>query len=155
MTRLATDAIAMRRADRGDDAVLAAAHRTCFAPPWDAEAIRTLLSTPGTAAWLAEAPGRPALGLAMARIAGDDAEILTIGVAAAQRRRGVGRSLLDAMIVWALAADAERLLLEVAADNEAACALYESAGFRRCGQRPGYYSGMPRRDALVLELPLA
>jgi ribosomal-protein-alanine N-acetyltransferase len=42
------------------------------------------------------------------------------------------------------------LLLEVAADNDAAITLYKSSGFILLGERPGYYR-LPtgRADALI------
>ena len=40
------------------------------------------------------------------------------------------------------------MLLEVAADNDAAQALYASAGFVEIARRPGYYPG--GRDAVVM-----
>ena len=80
---------------------------------------------------------------------------LTIAVPPGQRRHGIGRALLDATTAWAIAAGARRLVLEVAAENDVALELYERAGFRRCGRRPGYYSGQPRRDAWLLERALA
>ena len=50
-------------------------------------------------------------------------------------------------------AGAERLLLEVRADNTAARGLYDSAGFRLLQTRRGYYPGGV--DALVLVLDLS
>jgi ribosomal protein S18 acetylase RimI-like enzyme len=52
-----------------------------------------------------------------------------IAVAAAFRRRGVGRALVDAAVSEARGRGARRLTLRVLSHNEAALALYESAGF--------------------------
>ena len=47
----------------------------------------------------------------------------------------------------------DRILLEVAASNDCALALYESLGFKQLGLRPAYYKkGNSRIDALILEL---
>ncbi|HZC15639.1 MAG TPA: GNAT family N-acetyltransferase, partial [Caulobacteraceae bacterium] len=71
------------------------------------------------------------------------------------RRAGVGRTLVEAAAVIAAAAGARALFLEVASDNDAALALYRSAGFARAGQRPGYYRrGAGAVDALVLRRDL-
>lgn len=116
--------------------------------------MRTLLATPGTAAWLAGEQDDPEIGLIVARAVGEEVEVLTAGTGVGFRRRGIGRALLEAATVWALSAGARRIVLEVAVDNTAARALYDRAGFRPCGRRPDYYSGEPRRDALLLELTL-
>src|SRR5262249_13192140 len=80
------------------------------------------------------------------------AEILTLGVLPRFRRRGVGRSLLAAVTDRLARAGGARLLLEVAADNVAAQALYRDAGFLEVGRRPGYYQRASGQavDALLL-----
>jgi len=125
--------------------LLAEIHAAAFPPAeaWDAAAIATLLATPGTGALLL---GRE--GMALLRVAADEAEILTLAVRPESRRRGAGRALLDAAMEAAAAAGAARMLLEVAEDNAAARALYAAAGFAPAGRRPRYYPD--GRDALVL-----
>ncbi|MEJ3653971.1 ribosomal protein S18-alanine N-acetyltransferase [Actinomycetes bacterium KLBMP 9759] len=67
-----------------------------------------------------------------------EAEIHTIGVDPAYRRRGIGRDLLRGLLAHADAA-AARVFLEVRTDNEAARTLYESEGFTVVGLRRRYY----------------
>lgn len=95
-------------------------------------------------------------GFALIRTIAGEAELLTIAVDPTLRRRGLGRTLLDAALVRAKARGAEAIFLEVAADNVAAIALYEAAGFQRSGTRPGYYRQADgfRTDALTMVLPL-
>jgi ribosomal protein S18 acetylase RimI-like enzyme len=50
-------------------------------------------------------------------------------VSAAYRRRGAGRALLEAAAVWGQKVGAPALTLSVFSHNEAAIALYQSAGF--------------------------
>ena len=50
-------------------------------------------------------------------------------VAARERGRGVGRSLLDAGVAWAESIDAHKLALEVWPHNRAAMGLYLASGF--------------------------
>ena len=58
-------------------------------------------------------------------------------VEASQRRRGVGRALLAAVLVWARARGLRRVGLWAPASEPAAVALYYRAGFRGTGrQRP-------------------
>jgi [ribosomal protein S18]-alanine N-acetyltransferase len=96
-------------------------------------------------------------GLLLGRAVAGEAELLTIAVAPEARRRGLGRKLVSRFVYQAQLRGAERAFLEVAADNPAAIALYESAGFAAAGRRKGYYltpDGL-RVDALVLARELA
>jgi [ribosomal protein S18]-alanine N-acetyltransferase len=109
-----------------------------------------LLATPGAFALLS------ADGFILARVAGDEAEILSLGVRPNARREGQARALVvDAA---ARADGAAAMFLEVGAGNEAARRLYAGLGFREAGVRKGYYRepGKPPQDALTLkaELPL-
>ena len=84
-------------------------------------------------------------GLALARVAADEGEVLALGVLAERRQRGIGRALLSAQL-------AARLFLEVAADNSAAQALYVAEGFTIVGRRAGYYATLDGSalDGLIL-----
>ena len=88
----------------------------------------------------------------LARVAADEAEILTLAVAPEVRRSGIGRTMLAAATEAAAAAGARIVLLEVSVTNIAAKALYTSFGFTEAGRRPQYYSD--HSDALVLRLDL-
>ena len=83
-------------------------------------------------------------------------ELLTIAVRPTERRRGLGRRLLTAVIEGAREAGARTLFLEVGADNPPARALYEAMGFRVVGRRAAYYrrGEGPAADALVMRLSL-
>lgn len=69
---------------------------------------------------------------------GAEAEVHTIGVDPAHQGRGIGRTLLRALLATADAADAT-VYLEVRTDNAAAKALYASEGFAVVGLRRRYY----------------
>lgn len=69
----------------------------------------------------------------------DEAELLTIGVAAAHQRKGLGREMLTGMLNAAQEKYIRRVFLEVRSSNAAAMALYRSAGFIEIGVRRGYY----------------
>jgi [ribosomal protein S18]-alanine N-acetyltransferase len=92
----------------------------------------------------------------MAQLAGDEAEILSIGVAPDWQQKGLGRRLLDGLGRALQKAEAKKLFLEVAADNDAALKLYSRAGFLGTGLRRGYYerTGAPPVDAVTLALRL-
>lgn len=80
----------------------------------------------------------------------EDIELLTVAVAKAARRNGVGRQMMAYLLDYAKRHHAERILLEVRASNGAAMGLYESFGFEKIGIRRGYYQ-KPKEDALLYE----
>ncbi len=141
--------MSLRLFDPGTDdiAPLAALHASAFAEAWSAEAICELLSTPGAFAFFQ--PG----GFILARAAGGEAEILTLAVAPAMRRHGLGRALVRAAASHAQSMGAFVLFLEVAAANDAAYGLYQGLGFAKVGMRKAYYGGQDA-DILKAALPL-
>ena len=115
---------------------LASLHKRCFVTPapWDAASFAGFLADQ-LAFLLVEGDA----GFLLGRTVAGEAELLTIAVAPEARRRGLGRKLMARFIYHAQLRGAERTFLEVAADNPAAIALYESCGFRQAGTRRGYY----------------
>jgi len=96
-------------------------------------------------------------GFVVGRVAGPEAELLTLAVEPAARRGGIGRRLVRAFEATARARGAEEALLEVAVTNGPARALYAALGYAQVGRRRGYYAraGAPPVDGLVLAKPLA
>lgn len=70
---------------------------------------------------------------------GDDAQIMTIGVAKEYQKRGIASNLLKTMIENAKSIGAKRMLLEVKVNNNPALKLYEKFGFTEMGLRKRYY----------------
>jgi len=68
-----------------------------------------------------------------------DGDIQTIAVAPQARGLGLGRALMLMLVQRAQERFAERLFLEVRADNDVAKALYASLGFEEIAVRPHYY----------------
>lgn len=118
---------------------------------WTRRDIAELMAGPGVAGWLLGD-----VGLALCRVAADEAELLTLAVLPGHRRAGSGRCLLRVAIDWARGAGARTLFLEVGADNPAARALYESEGFVAVGGRKAYYQRGkgPAAAAVVMRLAL-
>lgn len=128
----------LRPAEEADLEALAAVHGLAFQPGWSAEEIADLGSGPGVFGLIIEDEGP--IGMILCRAVAGEAEILTLAVDPARRRRGAGRALVEAAAGMAATLGAEEMFLEVAVDNPAALALYEAAGFARVGRRPGYYA---------------
>lgn len=119
--------------------VLAELHRRCFhSAGWSPTEMLAMIEAFGAFGLLAVLEDEP-VGLALARVAADEGEVLALGVPAERRRRGIGRALLSALADRCAEHGASRLFLEVACDNAAAQALYASHGFVIVGRRPGYY----------------
>ena len=134
---------------------VAAIHAELFAPSWSEEATKTLLEHPYAASLIAiVGPERDKAGFVLAQVAGDEAEILSIGVVPKWQRLGLGRRLVEGLIRAVQRAEARRVFLEVAVDNHAAIKLYDALDFRRVGRRPKYYvrPGQDPVDALILAL---
>lgn len=127
--------------------LIAGMHHVCFAEPWNEKAMADLLALPGSFGWLAAEEGAPQ-GFVLARIAADEAEILTILVLPPYRRRGLAHRLLGAVIDNAKMQGVVKLFLEVALSNVAGLELYTKVGFIQVGRRPRYYAN--GGDALLL-----
>ncbi len=129
---------------------LARVHAASFegGDTWNAASLSILLDMPGTFARLS--PGED--GMAVFRVAADEAELLTLAVLPAARRKGVGRALLSQVARASHDLGAVRLFLEVSATNTAARSLYERSGFVEVARRRRYYAD--GSDALVMAAPL-
>lgn len=135
---------------------LADLHDKAFDRPWTALEFDDLLKSPGVFAVLGEA-GEPAeaRGFILCRSIAGEAEILTIAVDPAARRRGWGAALVEMAAGIAAETRSEAMFLEVEAGNLAAVALYQSTGFVRVGLRKGYYPHPDgAKDALVMRRTL-
>lgn len=131
---------------------MAALHALCFETPrpWSATEFTDLCAMRGV--FLAGTE----TAFAMGRVIADEAELLTLAVHPGARRAGLGRAQLDRFEATAAAAGARTAFLEVAADNDAARALYRAAGYAESGRRTAYYTAPngAKIDALILHKPL-
>lgn len=80
------------------------------------------------------------IGFVSAQALFSDAEIFDLCVRETERRRGVGRALLQSLKERLLVENVAQVFLEVRKSNHAAQALYEGLGFSRVGERARYYS---------------
>jgi ribosomal-protein-alanine N-acetyltransferase len=139
----------LRRATLADTVVMAAIHATGFSPrdAWSRDVFSLQLEMPNVFGLL-----HPDGGVIVARVAADEAEVLTLAVAPAARRGGIGAALLSEAMTMTAAMGARAVFLEVSVANIAAQRVYTRAGFVQAGLRRHYYSD--NTDALVLRLDL-
>ncbi len=130
--------IILRAAGADDAAALAQLHRSSFASAWPEAEFISILTIPGTQALLLEADGQPAGFLLLRAIAGE-AEILSLGVAPAKRRRGLAHKLMTNLEGLVREHGIAKIFLEVSSVNTAARALYQCHGFSETGLRKAYY----------------
>lgn len=96
------------------------------------------------------------LGYFVAMKGVDEVHLLNITVAPEFQRQGWSRVMLDALAIWARGQGAQWLWLEVRTSNVRAQQIYERHGYRRVGERKGYYPAAAgqREDAIVMSLKL-
>lgn len=97
----------------------------------DAAAVRSLTETCDLdrAASVIAVRGGERVGLANLGLRGSDAWVGGVGVVPAERRRGTGRRLMQALHENARSRGVERVWLEVIVENGGAIALYEQLGY--------------------------
>lgn len=120
-------------------------------PPWSADQFRSELEGVPATRWytVAEDESGQLAGYAGLREVDGTADIQTIAVVPVHQRRGLGTTLLDALIDEARRRRARDVLLDVRADNDPAISFYKRHGFERIARRRGYYAA-GRIDGLVL-----
>lgn len=138
----------IRTARAGDAAAIAALQSHLAAPSprllATAGALGTCLVAVDGAGERIDPPDHPDTGgrpVGYVLILGEgDTHLAELVVHPDHRREGHGRALLDAALDRQ--APGTRMTLAVAADNDPARSLYESAGFEPVGRRPGFYENV-------------
>lgn len=149
----------LERLVRADAPHVAVLHREDFVRPWSTPEFADLIDQSPVFGFAARQVGvkQRLAGFVLARLVAEEAEILSVAVARANRREGLGRELMEAVLRELHAERASHLLLEVDETNVAAIGLYRKLGFAQVGRRPGYYAGTlgkPATGALVMRRDL-
>jgi tRNA threonylcarbamoyl adenosine modification protein YeaZ len=127
-----------------------------FGVGWGKDSLMQTLFSPGVLAIGARTMGQLASVL-IARTAASEAELLIVATLPSAQRKGFASELLALANTTLKRNGIEKLLLDVAADNTGALALYTKTGFIRYGIRKGYYKtrdGDPT-DAILMKRNLA
>ena len=135
------------------DAVLAI-EQALFPDAWSVGTFwAELAGVPETRHYVVAQESDEVVGYAGLFATGQQADVQTLAVSAEHQGKGLGATLLSALLEEASRRQCAEVLLDVRVDNEAALHLYEKAGFERISVRRGYYQpgGV---DGLVLRLRL-
>jgi ribosomal protein S18 acetylase RimI-like enzyme len=144
-----SSAARVERAGPADAAALAALAAASLPEPWSEAGFAAELGAPAARVWLVRGPAGGPVGYLAAHRVLDELQVHSLAVAEAERRRGLGRALVE----HALAEPGLRVAhLEVRCNDASAQAFYAALGFRPVGRRPRFYPGGV--DALTLARPM-
>jgi ribosomal-protein-alanine N-acetyltransferase len=136
-----------------DARALAALHGASFHRGWSDGEFEHLLFDRNIVAHRVMA-GRSLIGFIVSRVVFEEAEILSIAVAASRRGSGLARQLLDINLRRLAGLGARSVFLEVDEGNVPALRLYRRAGFREVGRRKAYDPAAGGSAALILRRDL-
>lgn len=126
-----------------DIKALVAIHAKSFERGWQTSEFQSLLGDKTVKCFALRLSTRritdQIVGFVLLRSVLDEAEILTIAVDPDYRKKGVGRALMEETLRKLYADRAAKLFLEVDANNQPALSLYTKLGFKKIGERQGYY----------------
>ena len=120
---------------------LAELEKLCFSEPWSEKSLTEEIDNPA-ACFLVAMQQDEVLG---------ESYVDNIAVFPEFRGRGVGRTLMAALIEKARENGGVFITLEVRTSNLPAIAMYRSLGFTEAGVRRNFYTE-PREDALIFTL---
>ena len=144
----------LRLASPGDLELFAALEAEVFSEdPWTPSMIAEELSSPASRYWIATDESGDVVGYGGAKVGGDQADVMTIGVRAHARGQGIGAMILDVLLAWSREAGAREIFLDVRPSNEGAIHLYETRGFVEIGRRPRYFRN-PVEEAVEMRASL-
>ena len=115
------------------------------------EHVREELSRPWTRGWVAR-DGARVVGYLLSWHVADELHVLQVAAALGDRRRGVGRALVEEALTYAAAERVRLVLLEVRRSNARAIALYRRVGFVSSNVRSGYYADGEDAVEMLVEL---
>ena len=118
-----------------------------FSDPWSANDFSDCVAS--GVPFLVAVDGHRVAGYVIAHDGRDEGEILNLGVAQGDRRRGVGRALVADVLSALRSRGVRAVYLEVRESNAVARRLYQSMGFGEVGRRSRYYR-RPVEDAVIL-----
>ena len=90
------------------------------------------------------------IGFAILSVSTEESHLLNIGLTSLKRGRGLGRELLEKIIMAAEVMGSKKIFLEVRISNVIAIDLYKASGFKEVGLRKKYYRLKEGREDAIL-----
>lgn len=133
------DEALIRPMNAGDLDAVTAIEAATFARPWSRQSFQQELERNVAARYLVAEKNGQVVGYAGAWIILDESHITNIAIMEAERGKGIGRKLTEALMQYLSNLGASYATLEVRVSNERAQHLYKSLGFVSVGKRKRYY----------------
>lgn len=122
--------------------------QACFSVPWSFSSFQTIFDYDGNHYLVAEESGK-IIGFIGLMAIGEEADITNVAVLSEYRNKGIGASLVEAILTLAKEEKITKIMLEVRSSNEPAIHLYEKYGFFFLCKRKNYYE-KPKEDADIM-----
>lgn len=140
--------VSVRGMKKEDAALMAALEKECFSEPWSEKALGEIVERPEYCYVVGCYEGEYA-GHAGMVIAADEGMITNIAVDSQHRRKGIGRTMLQELLLLGKKRNVRVFSLEVRVSNTAAKAMYEAMGFEALAVRKNFYRN-PTEDAAIM-----
>lgn len=140
--------ILIRPMRKEDAEAVAALEAAVFSQPWSHQDFLDVVEKEN-ALYIVAADGERIVGCCGVWNICGDGNISNVLVEESLRCQGIGRFLLQTLIVWGEELGITAYTLEVRVSNVPAIHLYESLGFEKAGIRPHFYK-KPEEDALIM-----
>lgn len=142
------DNLTIRRMKNEDTEAVSNMEKEIFSQPWSCQGFLDALAADNVIFLVAEVEGRIA-GYCGMYCALDEGEITNVAVDEEFRNCGIGKQLMQRLLLEAKKADITNIILEVRVSNASAIHLYETIGFAIQGIRKGFYE-CPKEDGYVM-----
>jgi len=90
------------------------------------------------------------IGFAILSVSIEESHLLNIGLTSSKRRLGLGRELLEKIIMASAVMGSKKIFLEARISNSVAIDLYKALGFKKVGLRKNYYRLKEGREDAIL-----
>jgi len=141
----------LRLAEPRDVPAISAIEKAAFPCPWPERALYGEIENDLATFKILSLEGRVA-GYYDLWICADEAHLLNVAVAAWERRRGYGATMVKDAIEEAGRRGCRRVVLEVRPSNRAAVNLYEKFGFKKVARQARYYFDGEDADVMLKDL---
>ena len=94
--------------------------------------------------------GIKVIGFAILSVSTEESHLLNIGLTSSKRGQGLGKELLEKIVIAAEVMGSKKIFLEVRISNEVAIDLYKTKGFKEIGLRKNYYRLKEGREDAIL-----